>query len=130
MNAGIDRIELLLPFKAEYVSVARLTVSGIANRIGFDIEVIEDIKVSVSEVCSKLVRTGSKTEKDYRVVFDVFENKLDISFWCEDKSLKCIFKDEDDGLGVSIMTALMDDVELCTDSGHLLRMSKTLKGNK
>ncbi|NMA66934.1 MAG: anti-sigma regulatory factor, partial [Clostridiaceae bacterium] len=38
MITEADCIEVTLPFKAEYVSVVRLTVSGIANRMGFDIE--------------------------------------------------------------------------------------------
>ena len=40
MNSVCDKIELTLPFKAEYVSVARLVASGVCNRIGFDIETI------------------------------------------------------------------------------------------
>ena len=48
MDTNSEKIELRLPFKAEYVSVARLTASGIASRIGFDIEAIEDIKVAIA----------------------------------------------------------------------------------
>ena len=36
-----DVISLLLPLKAEYVSLIRLTTSGIANRIGFNIDEID-----------------------------------------------------------------------------------------
>ena len=39
-----DIIELGLPINRAYVSTARLTASSIANRMGFDIEAIEDIK--------------------------------------------------------------------------------------
>ena len=55
-----DIVELILPFKAEYVSTVRLVASSLSNRIGFDVEVIEDIKVAISEVCSKIVNIGSK----------------------------------------------------------------------
>jgi len=47
--------ELALPLRAEYVSIARLTVSGVANRAGFDFDEIEDIKVSLSEVCNQII---------------------------------------------------------------------------
>ncbi len=124
-----DSIKLILPFKAEYVSVARLTASGVANRVGFDIETIEDIKVAVSEVCNKLVLLGSKVADCYRIIFNIENNRLCITFDCEDKSLKCIFNDDIEGLGVSIITALMDSVDLCTDDEYILSMSKVLEGN-
>ncbi len=50
-----DCISLKLPTKSEYVSVARLTASVVANNMGFDIESIEDIKVAVGEACNNAV---------------------------------------------------------------------------
>ena len=129
MNSSIDKIELILPFKAEYVSVARLVVSGVANRIGFDIETIEDIKVALAEVCNKLVQLGSKSAESFKVAFMVSGKKLNIVFDCEDKSLKCIFNGEDEELGVSIINALMDEVEFCSNDSYLMSMSITLKGD-
>jgi len=76
MNSVCDKIELTLPFKAEYVSVARLVASGVCNRIGFDIETIEDIKVAISEVCSKIVSMGSKITDNYTIIYGVSENTL------------------------------------------------------
>jgi anti-sigma regulatory factor (Ser/Thr protein kinase) len=49
------RVELVIPLLAEYVSIARLTLSGVANRAGFDFDTIEDVKVSLSEVCNRLI---------------------------------------------------------------------------
>lgn len=130
MDKMTDNIELILPFKAEFVSIARLTASGVANRVGFDIETIEDIKVAISEVCSKFVKVGSKFTENYRIIFRISSDSLDVVFDCEDKSLKCIFDNEEDELGVSIITALMDDVEFCTSNNYLLSMSKSLKENR
>jgi serine/threonine-protein kinase RsbW len=126
-----DTIELILPFKAEYVSIARLTVSGVANRLGFDIETIEDIKVALAEVCNKLISIGSQTAENYRIAFRLSENSLTIVFYCEDKSLRCIFGGEDEELGVSIISALMDEVEFCTNNDYVVSMtkSKELEGN-
>ncbi|MCX7923665.1 MAG: ATP-binding protein [Clostridia bacterium] len=124
-----DNIELILPFKAEYVSIARLTASGIANRIGFDIETIEDIKVAIAEVCNKILSIGSKTAQNYSIIFKLSQEGLVVEFVCSDKSLKCIFGDENDALGVSIITALMDNIEFCTKNDYILSMSKALEGN-
>ncbi|HHY22989.1 MAG TPA: anti-sigma regulatory factor [Clostridiaceae bacterium] len=124
MESSTECIELVLPFKAEYVSVARLTVSGIANRIGFDIEAIEDIKVAVSEVCSKLVQVGSKSAVQYKIIFNITKSSLNIVYACEDKSLKCIFDDEMDELAIPIINAMMDSVELCSGGNYILSMSR------
>lgn len=124
-----DIIELELPFKAEYVSVARLAVSGIANRMGFDIETIEDIKVAVAEVCNKIVGMGSKSAHCYRLVFAISEGNLDVTFDCEDKTLKCIFDMDNDELGISIINALMDSVDFCPENNYLLSISKILEEN-
>jgi serine/threonine-protein kinase RsbW len=118
-------IELILPFKAEFVSIARLTASGVANRIGFDIETIEDIKVAIAEVCNKFINVGSEVASKFSIKFHICEDKIVITFNCEDKSLKCIFDDEEDGLGISIINALMDHVEFCTNDNYLFSMSKT-----
>ena len=36
---GNDTVTLHLPRKADYASLVRLTISGIASKIGFDIDV-------------------------------------------------------------------------------------------
>ncbi|ADU73529.1 serine/threonine-protein kinase RsbW [Acetivibrio thermocellus AD2] len=130
MNSVCDKIELTLPFKAEYVSVARLVASGVCNRIGFDIETIGDIKVAISEVCSKIVSMGSKITDNYTIIYGVSENTLNVEFVCDDPSIKCIFDEEKDGLAISIITALMDNVVLCDKSNRIISMSKVLEGNR
>lgn len=127
MNTTQDNIELILPLKPEYVSIARLTASGIANRVGFDIDTIEDIKVAISEVCSKIVSVGSSVAEKYTISFSVLSSKLVVSFACEDESLHYLFKDSTDELGFSILTALMDDLELSNSTKNtFLSMAKSL----
>lgn len=126
MEGVTDNIQLILPFKAEYVSVARLAASGIGSRIGFDIEAIEDIKVAISEVCNKLVSIGSSVSDCYKIVYSVSGKCLKVTYLCDDPSIKCVFRNESDALAVHIINALMDEVELCTDK-HVLSMSKVLE---
>ncbi|AUG58927.1 ATP-binding protein [Acetivibrio saccincola] len=126
MEGVSDNIELVLPFKAGYVSVARLVASGVGSRIGFDIEAIEDIKVAISEVCNKLVSIGSKVSDCYKIVYSVSEEGLKVTYLCDDPSIKCVFKKESDALAIHIINALMDEVELCTDK-HVLSMFKVLE---
>ena len=69
MSIFYDSIEIALPMKAQYVSVARLAASGIAARIGFDIDAIEDIKVSIAEVCNKLIKFKENRVINYIIIF-------------------------------------------------------------
>ena len=58
-----DTVSVLIPLKAEYVSVTRLTASGIASHMGFDFDTIEDIKVALSEVLSKIIEKRLSEER-------------------------------------------------------------------
>lgn len=128
-NETTDIIELVLPFKAEYVSTARLTVSGIANRIGFDIETIEDMKIAIAEVCNRFVSYKSEVVDTYKIIFEISRYKLSIFFDCKDKTLKCMFDDEEDKIGISLINAFMDNVVFCPEGERLFMMSKTLEEN-
>lgn len=122
-----DRIGITLPNKADYVSVARLAASGIASRVGFDIETVEDIKVAVSEVCSRIIRTAAGQKGQYSIFFEIFHNELVITFTSDMEKVKCIFDDDEDGLGISIINAFMDKVEFCPENkDYVLSMTKTL----
>lgn len=129
-----DEIVLILPNKPEYVSVARLTVSGIASRMGFDVEAIEDIKLALAEACTNAIKHGCcEQNKEYKVRFVVGERSLTISI--ADKGCGVEAKDVKDpdlenpkegGLGIFIIRTLMDEVnfENLPDSGFTLTMKK------
>jgi len=116
--------ELVIPLKAEYVSIARLTVSGVANRAGFDYEAIEDVKVALSEVCNHLIggreRDGKADAPNCRMRFGISGGALTISFLSDEGSkLEWHAGSAEDGeydqLGPSLIGLLMDDFVVCAD---------------
>jgi len=50
-----DVIRMSFPAKPDYILAVRLAVSAVAERMGFDIDDIEDIKVASSEGCILLL---------------------------------------------------------------------------
>ncbi len=132
-----DIIILTLPGKPEYVSVARLTVSGIASRMGFDVEAIEDIKLAVSEACTNAIKHGCKEAVEhYEINISTDENCLSISI--SDKG--CGFEmgkvdcpdtqnPREGGMGLFIIKTLMDEVNVSSlpDSGCTINMKKYLE---
>jgi serine/threonine-protein kinase RsbW len=53
-----DQIELTLPADPEFVRLARLTGAGLASRLGFDFDQIEDVRIAIDELCFLLVGTS------------------------------------------------------------------------
>ncbi len=125
MNNDIsDRVTLILPAKGEYVSTARLAASSVANRIGFNIDEVEDIKVAVSEVCNIILSKAGEEISQYRVAFDIDGNKLKITFTGEEFQLKCFSESLENEYGLYIMKALMDSVELYNEDYSIVMTKK------
>ncbi|HCX65071.1 MAG TPA: histidine kinase [Eubacteriaceae bacterium] len=134
---GDIKVTLTLPGVPEFVSVARLTLSGIANRMGFDVDAIEDLKVAVSEACTNAMKHGcEQTEDQYVVNYTVKENQLiiDVSdkgegFDYDAMETPDLTRPKENGLGLYIIKTLMDEVEIKSEAskGTVLRMIKKLE---
>ncbi len=119
-----ESVNLSLPCRPEYVSVARLTASFVANQMGFDIEAIEDIKLAVGEACNNAVlHSGNSTT--YQLELKNMESSLiievkDSGRGFDKEAYKAPELDElqENGLGLFIIKALMDDVEIQTFEGN------------
>ena len=124
-----ENFKLIVPGKPEYVGAVRLAISLVASNAGFDIEAIEDIKVAVSEACTNIVRHGCTEFNDgehieYNVDCEIEKDKLsiiiddngvgyDLNKYKEPK----IPAETAGGLGIFIIRALMDEVEVESEEG-------------
>lgn len=141
---AFDFIEMKLPAKAEYVGVMRLSISGIANRMGFTYENIEDMKVAISEAITNAVTHAYDNEDDGEVTigFGVYDNRLEImvadhggSFdlgevkgsigpYEPNESVETL---REGGFGLFLIEALMDKVEIDNENGVIVLMTKYLE---
>ncbi len=137
-----DHIKMCVPARAEYVGVVRLTASGIANRQGFTYEEIEDIKVAVAEGCTNVVSHAYAGEGMMDVSFLLFPNRIEVVISDQGEGIdidkvkgflgpieteKPISDLKEGGLGLFLIDALMDKVEIHNESGVVLKMTKFLK---
>lgn len=54
-------VTLTIPCAPEYVGTARLTILGVAGRMGFSYDQVEDIRLAVGEACTNAIdRAGRK----------------------------------------------------------------------
>jgi len=140
-----DILKMTVPGKPEYVATVRMAAASFALNAGFDIEEIEDIKVAISEVCMNLILHGDEPGvfealhpevTNYEVRFEI--DREDLSIYVEDHGIggepesgaepdsgekKTI------GLGVFIVKALMDEVDIhakvsVVDPGISISMKK------
>lgn len=120
---GDDCIELGLPINPAYVSAARLTASSIANRMGFNIEQIEDIKAAVSEACTYLIKRNlHSSSKTFQIQFKLINNTLEINLTAEKPNENRNVYD-DDSLGIMMIEALMDKIFVSEDNAPQLKIS-------
>ncbi len=143
MSKPVDYLEMKLPAKAEYVGVLRLTASGVANRMGFSYEDIEDIKVAISEAITNTVKHAYFDEEagKVRVGFGIYNDRLEIMVADNGESFNFnqVKKDigphdesmpiermKEGGFGLFLIEALMDQVEINNQSGVIVLMTKFL----
>jgi serine/threonine-protein kinase RsbW len=139
MNACIG---LTIPAKAEYLHIVRLTLFGIASNVGFSFEQIEDMKVAVAEACNNVVLHAYEDQEPglLEIQFELEENGLSIHIKDDGSSFnyeqmvnksstlhdKTLEEATVGGLGLFMMHALMDKVQVRTNHGTEVILSKLL----
>ena len=128
-----ETIKMEIASNPQYVSVIRLTTSGIANKIGFCLEDIEDIKVAVSEACTNAIKHS--LDNKFSVEYTIFENGLTITIIDSGKGYDVdsidvpnLEEPKESGLGLFIIQSLMDEVEIKSNInyGTVIKMTKYL----
>lgn len=145
MNDQNRNVSLMVPADADFVDIVRLTLYGIATKWGFSYEEIEDMKVAVAEACNNAVLHAYRgqekgmievrfegTENGIRIVvkdngasFD-FKHKESVATSLHNKNLDEI---NAGGLGIYMMQALMDEVQVNTETGTEVVLTKFLQRN-
>lgn len=126
------RVELHIPAEPEWVGVARLAAAGIASRLDFSIEDLEDLKLAVAEACNLCIQNGG--DADLGMSCELSVDRITIAVERRGALPKTAARPPasgDDaelgGLGVFLIRALMDDVVYASDqSGTKLTLIKRL----
>ncbi|WP_442597616.1 anti-sigma B factor RsbW [Neobacillus sp. D3-1R] len=147
MNQPFDYIEMKIPAKPEYVGVVRLTLSGIASRMGFSYEELDDLKIAVSEACTNAVQHAYKNDGhgEVTVGYGLYQDRIEImvadngdSFDFEQARKGLGPYDQHDsveflregGLGLYLIETLMDEVRIHHKVGVTVFMTKYLEGER
>ena len=134
VNTGEHTIRLTIPAKAEYVSLCRLALSGLARVQPFEDETLADLKLAITEAASNSVRHayaggGGVVEVLYRLDGDRLEVEVVDTGPGFDFEPRDGNGDElsEGGLGIAIIRAIADEFELSSNAGgSRLRFAKRL----
>ena len=72
------QIYLVLPIEKEFARLLRLMVSGVASRMDFDLDAVDDLKIAVEEAFLTAMRHS--VESPVKIYFKLSERNLQIEF--------------------------------------------------
>jgi serine/threonine-protein kinase RsbW len=140
MNGTAQAIRLTIPAKAEYITLGRLALTGIARLRAEPLpaEVLGDLKLALTEACTNSVRHAyGGGDGLVEIVFELHSDRLVVEVSDHGEGFEPPVEptaalDADDlsegGLGIAIIDALSDELEIgeSANGGSRLRFVKRL----
>ncbi len=134
-QSELDVVELKIPCKPEYVGVARLALLGVASRMKFSYDEVEDIRLAVGEACTTSVGwavRNQKEESDIVVRSSISDTLLTVDVIDTSGQRQEMPEAHDDpntpegeGIGALLITLLVDEVTVTPlDGGTHVKMVK------
>ena len=118
-----ETVQLTIPCRPEYVGVARLAVLGIASRMPFSYDEVEDVRLAVGEACTHAVERAGSAHATIRINSVIAAHALTIevvddvaagseaALTEEAKLLEEVGVDQEH-LGALLMEILVDEVKI------------------
>ena len=123
MPSGVSTVTASVPASSEYIHILRTVVCGVASRLGFTIDDIDDLRLVVDEAAAQLlsVRPAGRLELRLKPKQDGLEIRLvhetDDGRWPP--------ADFERSMGWHVLTVLADGLDLQPEGGRpAIRMTK------
>jgi serine/threonine-protein kinase RsbW len=111
----MDTITVRIPAAPQFLQVVRLVAAGLASRLGFTIDDIEDLKIAVDELAAYL--TGSQGRDGIlEITFSVADDRIEIQGTGKFEGEVRIKTDLTD-FSRQILTTVADEAWLHQDNG-------------
>jgi serine/threonine-protein kinase RsbW len=134
-------VRLTIPAKAEYITLCRLALTGLARVRTLSDETLADLKLALTEACSNSVRHAYSSDEDghVEISYELGPDRLAIEVVDDGEGFDPDGDGDGDGgelteggLGISIIRSIADEFELVSSAGtrgSRLRFVKVLHGN-
>jgi serine/threonine-protein kinase RsbW len=112
-------LELTLPASPENVGVVRHVLGGVAEALGLDHELLDDIRLAVSEACANVVIHAYAGQPSGLMDVDVHASGGDLQVSVRDHGAGMAPRTDSPGLGVGLplMASLATSMELLSPPG-------------
>jgi serine/threonine-protein kinase RsbW len=131
-----EMVQLIIPCRPEYVGVARLAVLGIASRMPFSYDEVEDVRLAVGEACTHAVERAGVKPATIRIISTLDAHALTIEVKDDVAEVDAAAPSEEarlleeagvdqEGLGALLMEILVDEVKIeTTPAGTSVLLTK------
>ena len=122
---GMRTVRLWIPARAEYIALARLALSGLADIVGLSDELLADLKLALTEAVSNSVRHAYADEGGFvSIAYELSHDALAIEVVDDgegfDPERPPALEGEElteGGLGIAIIRTIADEFELHSRPG-------------
>ena len=118
------RIRLTIPAKAEYITLGRLALTGLARLRPLTDEELGDLKLALTEACTNSVQHAySNGGGAVEIVYELHSDRLVVEVSDNGKGFDLPLDDDarpglaEEGLGLAIIRTLADELEFGRRSG-------------
>jgi serine/threonine-protein kinase RsbW len=106
--------QLLLPAESAYVAVLRMTTAGLAARLDFTIDDIEDLRMAVGEACG-LVLDGAAADGKLSCSYHLDDGRIAVTVAADHGEAS---PPDRDSFGWQVLTALVEDLQSQAHDGR------------
>lgn len=118
-------MEIKFPCMPEFVGVARLAILGVASRMKFSYDEVEDVRLAVGEACTTSVEWAERNGKastDIILKSEIGPDKLVVDIYDEagdrgEANRSNGADQEPENLGALLITLLVDEVTVVAKNG-------------
>lgn len=135
-GVGAQTVRLIIPARAEYITLGRLALTGISRLASFSDELLADLKLALTEAASNSVRHAyGGGDGVVEIVYELHDDLLAIEVTDEGEGFEPPADTggpdgmSEGGLGIAIIRAIADEVEIgaqADGTGSRLRFIKKL----
>ena len=108
-------VELRIPADSAFLAVLRTATAGLAARLDFTLDDIEDLRIAVDEACA-MVLPQAREDSDLTCTFDLQPSRLTVAVTAECENPQ---PPNRDGFAWVVLAALTTDVDARVDGDRL-----------
>jgi serine/threonine-protein kinase RsbW len=109
-------VVLTLPANSAYLSVLRTATAGLAARLQFTLDEIEDLRIAVDEACAMLLDAGESADSELTCLFELTTDRITVTVSVPSGTPSLPSRDT---FAWQVLTALAGAVEAAVADGRL-----------